>query len=47
MIKQKFNKEVDVIEKTEIDKNSKIEKLFMKSKDKLILTKILKYIDKK
>ena len=26
MIKQKFNKEVDVIEKTEIDKNSKIEK---------------------
>jgi len=26
MIKQKFNKEVDIIDKTEIDKNSKIEK---------------------
>lgn len=26
MLKQKFNKDVDVIEKTEIDKNSKIEK---------------------
>ncbi len=26
MIKQKFNKDVDVIEKTEIDKNSEIEK---------------------
>ena len=26
MIKEKFNKDVDVIEKTEIDKNSKIEK---------------------
>ena len=26
MIRQKFDKEVDVIEKTEIDKNSKIEK---------------------
>lgn len=26
MIKQKFDKEVDVIEKTEIDRNSKIEK---------------------
>ncbi len=26
MIKQKFDKDVDVIEKTEIDKNSKIEK---------------------
>ena len=26
MIKQKFDKDVDIIEKTEIDKNSKIEK---------------------
>ena len=26
MIKQKFNKEVDIIDKTEIDKNSRIEK---------------------
>ena len=26
MIKEKFNKDVDIIEKTEIDKNSKIEK---------------------
>ena len=26
MIKEKFNKDVDVIEKTEIDKNSRIEK---------------------
>lgn len=26
MIRQKFDKEVDIIEKTEIDKNSKIEK---------------------
>lgn len=26
MIREKFNKEVDVIDKTEIDKNSKIEK---------------------
>ena len=26
MIREKFNKDVDVIEKTEIDKNSKIEK---------------------
>lgn len=26
MIKEKFNKDVDVIEKTEIDKNSKIER---------------------